>query len=351
MTRSVIPRSDTRDPIQGIASHHHSVDMGMLETLRASSDRPVERLVSAPEPSRSASRARVRYNAALKLVRRVHMYLGLFLTPWVLLYGVSAFLFNHPEAFPDRDIRTLERSETAGTPLAAIPDAPTLAARLVDALNARAGGKTFRLRDPDSAMLSRPVTVTASGRQQKHAVRYDWHSGAVTIRSTEPARWSRQGQPDGEIVRLEDPPLERVVRGVVGLLNRLGIEADDASIRNSADLVFDLDAGGEHLRAAYNIQTERLSIRLVDDPSGILSNRRFLTGLHLASGYPSRPGVRWLWAVVVDLMAAAMVVWGCSGLLMWWQMKSCRRWGALALTASVIAATGLALAMHRVLSR
>ena len=62
-------------------------------------------------------------------------------------------------------------------------------------------------------------------------------------------------------------------------------------------------------------------------------------------------GRRWLWAVVVDMMAAAMVVWGCSGPLMWWQMKSLRRWGAVALAASVVAATCLALAMHAVLSR
>ena len=66
---------------------------------------------------------------------------------------------------------------------------------------------------------------------------------------------------------------------------------------------------------------------------------------------PLAPGARWLWAVAVDMMAAAMVVWGCSGLLMWWQMKSLRRWGAVALAASVVAATCLALAMHAVLSR
>ena len=30
------------------------------------------------------------------------MYAGLFLLPWVLLYGVTAFLFNHPDAFAPR---------------------------------------------------------------------------------------------------------------------------------------------------------------------------------------------------------------------------------------------------------
>ena len=325
----------------------------MPETLRTTFDQPAVGSVSPLEMSRSASRSRahVRYNATLKLVRRVHMYFGLFLTPWVFLYGVSAFLFNHPDAFPDREVRTLDRSETAGTSLEAIPDASALAARVVEALNARAGGRSYRLHNSDYATLSRPLTVTATGRGREHAVRYDFDSGAVTIRSTPTAGRSPHGLPDGEILRLEDPPRERLARGVPVLLSRLGIEADGVSIRNPPDLVFDLDAEGERLRVAYNIQTERLSVRPVDDPAGRLSNRRFLTGLHLAFGYPSRPGARWLWAVVVDMMAAAMVVWGCSGPLMWWQMKSLRRWGAVALAASVVAATCLALAMHAVLSR
>lgn len=34
-----------------------------------------------------------------KVLRRVHMYLALFLTPWVLMYTVSTFVMNHREWF------------------------------------------------------------------------------------------------------------------------------------------------------------------------------------------------------------------------------------------------------------
>ena len=30
-----------------------------------------------------------------KLVRRTHMYLALFLTPWIVIYALSSFIFNH----------------------------------------------------------------------------------------------------------------------------------------------------------------------------------------------------------------------------------------------------------------
>jgi hypothetical protein len=33
-----------------------------------------------------------------KILRRVHMYLALFLTPWVLMYGLSTMAFNHHHA-------------------------------------------------------------------------------------------------------------------------------------------------------------------------------------------------------------------------------------------------------------
>jgi hypothetical protein len=300
---------------------------------------------------RGRARARVRYNIAMKWVRRTHMYAGLFLVPWVFLYGISAFLFNHPDAFPDREVRAVSRSEAAGTPLEGLPDADRLAARVVAALNARSPEARFRLDASAGATLSRPLTVTATGRGREHSVRYDLDSGTGTVRSTaapdEPPRYL----PDGEVLRLEDSPRERLAAGVPALLGRIGIEADAVTVRNPPDLVFDLEADDGRWRVAYNLQTERLSIRRADDPSGRLSSRRFLTGLHLAFGYPSRVGPRWLWALVVDVMAAAMIAWGTSGLMMWWQMKSVRRWGAVALGASLVAASLLGVGMHAVLAR
>lgn len=31
------------------------------------------------------------------LLRRIHMYLGLFFMPWMLMYGLSSLVFNHPQ--------------------------------------------------------------------------------------------------------------------------------------------------------------------------------------------------------------------------------------------------------------
>ena len=34
-----------------------------------------------------------------KLIRRTHMYLALFLTPWVMVYAFSSIVFNHFKFF------------------------------------------------------------------------------------------------------------------------------------------------------------------------------------------------------------------------------------------------------------
>jgi hypothetical protein len=300
-----------------------------------------------PGPKRSS---RARYNRAMKLIRRAHMYAGLFLLPWVFLYGVTAFLFNHPDAFPDREVRNVSRIEAAGTPLEEMPGADELATRVVKAINDRSGGR-YQLSSSPGASLSRPLTVTASGRGREHSVRYDFDSGGSIIRSTPSAGKPPTDLHDGEVLRLDDSPRERLARGVPALLEKLGIEADSVIIRNPPDLIFEIEAEGRRWRTAYNLQTERVSIRPTDDPASQLSNRRFLTGLHLAFGYPSTPGARWAWALIVDAMALSMVIWGGSGLMMWWQMKSLRRFGLLVMIVSLIGSVMLATGMHGVLGR
>lgn len=302
------------------------------------------------DPARSGSRAHVRYNAALKLVRRAHLFAGLFMTPWVFLYGVTGFLFNHPDAFPDREVRTAGRTEVAGTALEGFPTAPELADRVVAALNARSEGPGFRLVDRDQAAYSRTLFVTATGRGREHLVGFDPDTGESFIRSAISTRDSAVSWPGGTSLSLTDSPRDRLAKGVPALLAKLGIEADATAVRNPPDMLCTVERGSRRWRLSYNLQTGATSARPADDPAGRLSVRRFLTGLHLAFTYPSRFDARWFWAVAVDAMFVSMVFWGVSGLLMWWQMKKLRFWGAITLILSAAVATTMAVGMHEVLA-
>jgi hypothetical protein len=286
-------------------------------------------------------------------MRRAHLFAGLFLVPWVLLYGVTGFLFNHPEAFPDREVRTAGRTELVGTDLEGFPTAPQLAESVVLALNSASGTSDFRLIDRDDAVYSRPLFVTATGHGREHSVRFDPDTGAAFIRSTtasEPVRKPGDRWPGGSGLTLEHAPRDRLARGVPALLARLGIEADATVIRNPPELICDVAVRNQRWRVAYNLQSGALSALPQRDALQRLSTRRFLTGLHLSFSYPARVDARWWWAVAVDAMSMAMVFWGVSGLCMWWQLKRLRIWGLATLIVSGVAATLLAAGMNGILN-
>lgn len=61
----------------------------------------------------------------------------------------------------------------------------------------------------------------------------------------------------------------------------------------------------------------------------------FLERYHRRRGYATGYALDTAWAVTVDLLIAATVIWALSGLWMWWEMKRTRLVGALAALGGV----------------
>jgi hypothetical protein len=349
---------------------------------------PEVQIATTPEARPDArARARTRLNRAMKWVRRAHLYAGLFMVPWVFLYGATALLFNHPGVFPDQEIRDIAPADLAGTPLADFPSPQTLAGRIVEALNRGGEGdapaEPYRLVRPSEASFSRDYITAVRDGDREHIVRLDLATRTGTLRIAAPreAPGPEKAAPfasrDGSL--LDPPPLEGVARSMPRVLSRFGVKAQEppAMRRESPgapggpegrraasrppvpptgrtlvpDLKFFMEGGGETWRVTYNLQTGSLAGRPADSPPAEApSMRRFLLRLHLAHGFPSRIDARWFWAVAVDLMFVSMVGWGLTGLLMWWQMKNVRRAGAVVLAVGVAAALASAIGMHGVIS-
>jgi hypothetical protein len=301
--------------------------------------------------------------------------------PWVILYGVTAFLFNHPTAFSDAPSAAFSRAELAGTPMAAPPGPHELAPQVVAALQKRApAGTTYALVEPERAKFTRDfafATVKADGQDLN--LLFHVNGGGGTVRSRTAAApkppaarapfavGGRPGGPGGSAPRggrgavsprsddgliLDDPLHERVKASVPAVLERTGFPLGDVTVTSVPDLAFRMSDGEKVWNVTYNPQTGGVSGQPADaapepDP---LSTRRFLLRLHLAHGYPGEVNAKWVWAVVVDAMAFIMVFWGASGLLMWWQIKATRRLGAVLVVVSAVAATVVGLGMHELLA-
>ena len=66
------------------------------------------------------------------------------------------------------------------------------------------------------------------------------------------------------------------------------------------------------------------------------TGRSFLQNLHTLHAYPGVYGARWIWSLLVDIMGAAMFVWGLTGIVMWWKLRRLRDMGGVVPTVGQV---------------
>lgn len=296
------------------------------------------------------------------LLRRVHLYLGLLLLPWAVLYGVTAFLFNHPAAFSDQPTVQFGKDVVAGTPMEAVPSPREQAEQVIAKLNeSHKPAVPYTLGAGEAKYNREFAFATAKADGRTVSVLVDPRTGAGTVRSnadrpkpdtpkppfahTPPAAPPSAPIAWADPIRLSPSLPERVKAAVPVILERTGFAADNVVVTSVPDLVFPIEADGKMWTATYNATTGAVTGSTPEAPPS-QTWRQYLLRLHTAHGYPGEANARWGWAVVVDVMAAVLVFWGLSGLVMWWQVKATRIAGAVVLMVSAIAATVLGLAMY-----
>ena len=320
-----------------------------------------------PRPARPGAR-RARYNRVMRWVRRIHLYTGLALVPWVFLYGFTGLLFNHPGMMSNTDRTAIVPAAFEGTAFAGRPDAEALAAHVVSALagplptdperdgdaaaakedEAPATDPTTYALVPGTARFDRRLAYEVRADDARHLVIQDLDDGAGELRTspTEPERervpFARRGG-----VAKDELPLDAYRDDVPRVLAALDIDevgADAVRLRQAPRLAFEMDADGARWRVSYDLERRSVSATPTDRSEPI-SARSFMLRLHAAHGYPSRAGARTAWAVIVDVVSVVMLLWALSGILMWIQMKNVRWTGALALGAGLASAAALGWAM------
>lgn len=309
----------------------------------------------------------------MQFIRRTHLYIGLFLFPWAVLYGLTGFLFNHPGFLPDTPAEAYSRDDLAGTALEEWPRLEDQAVAIVAGLNEMKRPATpYKLAGSDVHYANRDVfNITVKADQKTIFVTFDPKSSSGVIReaASRPAPLQMApfatGKPDSPRQRgmggstsgphehggmkLADSMTERLKSGLPVLLQRLGYPNGEVSVTNGPDIRFPIEADGQVWKASFNPLTTSVSGILGTDRNE-LSLRTFLLRMHLTRGYPSELNTRWIWALGVDAIAISLCFWGISGVFMWWQIKSTRRAGLVILVLSTVIATSLGLGMHRLLT-
>jgi hypothetical protein len=281
----------------------------------------------------------------LHIIRRVHVYCGLLLAPWVLMYAVSAFLLNHPTAFPDQEGTAFGSRDVAGTPLAEIRPAGDVAADVVGELNRRAGREQYKVvRGEKTQYRGEFASAVLRTEGKSYTVFVDVRDGTGFARLRDEPK--EKAPFPAKLEPAAGPAVpDQLKDGLPTALNRSGLPPGEVTVTLVPDVLFHVeDADGRVWRVAYNPLHGSLSG--TPETGESTTSRRFLTRLHVTRGYSPTAGVRWYWALSVDIVSAAMVFWVASGMVMWWQLKAVRRTGLAVVLMSVAAAAWLAIAMQ-----
>lgn len=123
----------------------------------------------------------------MKVLRRTHLYLGLFMAPWILLYAVSGFIFNHPSWFSygqrQPEVPTVKLTHWVDSDQ---PNASVLAHRIVEELNGSdSSNGPYRLLTAPPAELSSPVlSARIQGHGEPIDLRYEVQTGYAFLNPT-----------------------------------------------------------------------------------------------------------------------------------------------------------------------
>ena len=284
------------------------------------------------------------YSRFMKLVRRTHMYTGLILLPWVLLFGASGVLFNHPTWLASAKIVHRSGPEIVRKTVGfAPPDPASFAAQVVAGINNDANTPEFELVSPGKAWLTGKLSYTAATESGQHTIWLNFHNGSARIETRPKSNKEPIERPAfaGSTVDVKIPGLNGAERKILKLLEQANINPSEEvklRSRSSPQLLFQVRGrDGQLWNATCNLLNGRLDGRATETGTR-LDLRSAITRLHQLHCYPDNLGDRWLWTLAADATGLMLVFWGISGVIMWWQIKPTRLVGVSGLSIAAVIA-------------
>lgn len=273
------------------------------------------------------------------VVRRIHMYCGLLLLPWLLFFGLSGLLFNHPNIGENTQGQRIQND--ASRQIAAW-DPDESAQRVLAQINEQESGWT--IAPGYSAKWDGYAIYTAKIADGQDTVIWDVSKGrgiwARRMARDEPAgshfprrnleleglRALELSDDLNQLLRAQGREEQSVLRAHPRIAPRLRMVVQDPQ--------------GQVWNLEYSSAQGELSGRRRSDWPAIGMSQLFAK-LHTTHHFTMSIGARWFWALFEDLLGLAMIFWSLSGIVMWWQLKKTRRWGVISLVVAILLALGV----------
>lgn len=268
-------------------------------------------------------------------IRRAHLYAGLALLPWVLLYAASGMLFNHPDwsARPGGPQRfVLADLDTPGE------DATVLDASAAAAAVLRTLGTTADVVDRPAPVLRRSLRAKSSGLEgsgsaDELSVRFPSRRGSWGKRVNAQPR-TPPSLAGVSTIEVPDHNAASWQSFADAIATEVRGRPTTLKLSHTPTVRFHAQIDGERWQVDYDANTGEVAFEALADREVHLP--RLLARLHMTHVYPDTLGVSWLHALLVDLSALCLVLWCITGVFMWWQMRRLRRVGWLVLGSGLL---------------
>ncbi|MFO0998708.1 MAG: hypothetical protein U0936_00065 [Planctomycetaceae bacterium] len=92
------------------------------------------------------------------IIRRIHLYSGIFLLPWVLMYGITGAMYNHLGLFPRMQIQPMDPQASVTAGLNEFPNVNQLATQVVEAIQKNADSSRIKLSENAHAEFTNEIS-------------------------------------------------------------------------------------------------------------------------------------------------------------------------------------------------
>lgn len=271
-----------------------------------------------------------------KLNRRIHLYAGLFMIPYIFIFGLSGLMFNHAAFMSEnRSVETfhLEGDNQLNN---LFPNINTFAASIADSIKNHNNINSFKL---DNIKYSNTMILRYTNKEADHRVKIDIPTNNVEM-IVLPDFVENNTVNRGVINAPKKLNTNDILQKVEKALENRGITSDRYRAQRIPNLEFDLTTNDNDYRVIYNLQSG--DYRLIDLHQRKFKWNYFFVNLHQVHGYPVAGfSLEWLFVFFADSLAVLMIIWAISGLIMWYKMKRQFVIGLVLIGVSIIIALAI----------
>jgi hypothetical protein len=267
----------------------------------------------------------------MKIVRRIHLYAGLLLMPWLLLFGITALSFNHPTVGRGLEGKMLPPERIESLTGVKPWDAAELAEQVALKLDSAEGA--FEMQ-PGSAHFQGWPLLSRRAPGGREVVIVGLDSGRVILTKRESPHESKRPPFLDHVVKIEGRDMAALAQDLSRLHEELNISVEGPLMPHPEvhpELRFVArDSGGTAWNIVYNLTTGAVDGR----PSAEKRHApivELLESLHKQHHFPANFGPTFFWALFSDLTAFTLILWSITGMAMWIQMKKLRAIGVIVL--------------------